>query len=289
MNNLFFIILLLTFPVMLYFCIRGLISFIKKNKPHGKKMLKFLGATFGVTVVSFIVFAATIGPVEKVEAKPANAKSKIEDVIVPEKETEPEITEEEKAEVAKKEEVKEEEKAALELKAKEAEEKVAAELKAKEEALMAESEKKKAEEKAATKVKAKEETLKTEVPKKENGRDLTLTKTVKSIVKEDFNKVATSKVLVNDNMESDTENNFIVLPHLKWDVKNGAKSTREMLEMYSDHLAAKLADESDVKEITIFWEVPYHLDGENIAKYMYERSGNGMAKVDVWLAPLIRE
>ncbi|MEK3887330.1 hypothetical protein [Bacillus sp. FSL K6-3431] len=59
--------------------------------------------------------------------------------------------------------------------------------------------------------------------------------------------------------------------------------------MYSDNIAAKLAEETDVSEITVFWEVPDHLEGNNVAKYMYERSGDGMAKVDNWLAPKIRD
>ncbi len=49
------------------------------------------------------------------------------------------------------------------------------------------------------------------------------------------------------------------LPHLKWDVMNRPKMTREKLEMSSDHFAAKLGEAGDISEITNFCKVPYHL------------------------------
>ena len=122
---------------------------------------------------------------------------------------------------------------------------------------------------------------KEEVEKKEINLDEEIEKIVENIVKNDLNSTEINKIGVNENMGLE-DGSYIVLPHLKWNVKNKEKTTREMLEMYSDHLAAKLADESDISEITVFWEVPYHKEGDNIAKFMYERSGNGMAKTDNW-------
>lgn len=87
--------------------------------------------------------------------------------------------------------------------------------------------------------------------------------------------VAVKEIKVNENMGLD-DGSYIVLPHLTWYVKNKEKTTREMLSMYSENIAAKLAGESDVSKVTVFWEVPYHLEGDNSAKFSYIRQGDGM-------------
>lgn len=108
-------------------------------------------------------------------------------------------------------------------------------------------------------------------------------KLAQQIINEDLKNTTINKIDVNEHMGRN-DGTYLVLPHLKWSVKNSAKTTMEMLEMYSDHLAARLADDKNISEITVFWEVPYHLEGNNVAKFMYERYGDGMAKVDQWSA-----
>lgn len=108
-------------------------------------------------------------------------------------------------------------------------------------------------------------------------------KLAKQIINEDLENTTVNKIDVNEHMGRN-DGTYLVLPYLKWSVKNSAKTTMEMLEMYSDHLAARLADDKNISEITVFWEVPYHLEGNNVAKFMYERYGDGMAKVDKWSA-----
>lgn len=108
-------------------------------------------------------------------------------------------------------------------------------------------------------------------------------KLAKQIIKDDLKNTTINKIEVNEHMGRN-DGTYLVLPYLKWNVKNSAKTTMEMLEMYSDSLAAKLADDKNISEITVFWEVPYHLEGNNVAKFMYERYGDGMAKVDKWSA-----
>lgn len=114
-------------------------------------------------------------------------------------------------------------------------------------------------------------------------------KTIKDRVSDEYYDTVIKKIDINENLGSDEEDDYIVLPHLKWDVKNKPKMTREMLELYSDDLAATLAKHTNITEITIFWEVPYHLEGENIAKMHYNRVGDGMAIGKRWYDPLIRE
>lgn len=110
--------------------------------------------------------------------------------------------------------------------------------------------------------------------KEKEAKKKSIKKSAEKIIKQDLNGTTITNVDVNENMAKDG-GTYIVLPHLVWDVKNGAKSTREMLEMYSDHLSAKLAEEKDVDEITVFWEVPsrledlYLFDDEGISKKDY--------------------
>ena len=105
--------------------------------------------------------------------------------------------------------------------------------------------------------------------------------TVEGVIADDLSNVTIKKIDINEHMGRN-DGTYIVLPHLKLDAKNSANKTFKILEQYSDHLAAKLADITEVSEITVFWEVPSHLEGDNVAKFMYERSGDGMAKVDKW-------
>lgn len=114
-------------------------------------------------------------------------------------------------------------------------------------------------------------------------------KTIKDRVSDEYRGTVIKKIDINENLGTDDEDDYIVLIHLKWDVKNKPKMTRKMLEMYSDDLAATLAKHTNITEITIFWEVPYHLEGNNVAKMSYSRSGDGMAIGEKWYAPLIRE
>lgn len=127
-----------------------------------------------------------------------------------------------------------------------------------------------------------------EVKKEKLSRDKEIANEVKKIVKKNYPGTTVSKIEVNENFGTEKENDYIVLPYLNWDVKNSVKTTKEMLKMYSDDLAAQLAKESDIEEITVFWEVPYHLKGNNIAKFNYTRSGNDMAIGDAWFDPSIR-
>ena len=109
----------------------------------------------------------------------------------------------------------------------------------------------------------------------------TIKQTVEGVIADDLSNVTIKKIDINEHAGRN-DGTFIVLPHLKLDAKNSASTTLKILEQYSDHLAAKLADITEVSEITVFWEVPSHLEGDNVAKFMYERSGDDMAKVDKW-------
>ncbi|MFP3511005.1 hypothetical protein SB775_15330 [Peribacillus sp. SIMBA_075] len=69
---------------------------------------------------------------------------------------------------------------------------------------------------------------------------------------------------------------------------NNAKRTKNLIEMYSEDLAANLAKEDAISEITVFWEVPSHLEGKNIAKFTYKRKGENMIIGERWYDPSLR-
>lgn len=58
--------------------------------------------------------------------------------------------------------------------------------------------------------------------------------------------------------------------------------------MYSDDLAANLAKEGDISELVVFWEVPYHLEGKNVAKFTYTKKGENMIIGERWYDPSLR-
>jgi len=100
-------------------------------------------------------------------------------------------------------------------------------------------------------------------------------KVVKGVVDSDLNRTTINELTINEDASVDEER-YIVLVNLKWDVKNTANMTKDMLDMYSDHLAAKLADDKNVHELVIFWEVPYHKEGDTILKKAYQNENDGM-------------
>lgn len=102
---------------------------------------------------------------------------------------------------------------------------------------------------------------------------------IKNIVDEDFNQTEVIKVRVNEDMSVDEER-YIVLIDLQWNVKNRAETTYDMLEMYSDHLAAKMAKYDDIYELTQFWVVPYHDENDVSLKRAYETKDDGMYLTD---------
>lgn len=118
-----------------FFVIRTIISAVAKDKEKRKIHLKRTGISLAVMFVSVIGFGITSPSVES-ESTTKEEPEKVEVAVVDESEeieVEPELTEEEKAKIAK---LEEEKKAAAELKAKkdaEAKEKVDAEKKSKDE------------------------------------------------------------------------------------------------------------------------------------------------------------
>lgn len=105
----------------------------------------------------------------------------------------------------------------------------------------------------------------------------TLKRTVNSIIRKELSdqvkNTILSSITVNENLGTNSENDVVVLANLSWSVKNREETTREMLEMYSDHLAVKIASElEDGSEIALFWKATY--TGLDIKHSYYVEGGN---------------
>ncbi len=94
---------------------------------------------------------------------------------------------------------------------------------------------------------------------------------------------------VSVNPDLSKEGETITLIHLKWNVKNSPKMSLKMIHMYSAQILASLVEEKEVNKGVFFWEVPYLLEGINVAKIEFWRSGDSFLLKDQWLAPVLRD
>ncbi|MGL4569638.1 MAG: hypothetical protein ACRCVJ_01070 [Clostridium sp.] len=102
-------------------------------------------------------------------------------------------------------------------------------------------------------------------------------KTADSIIKKELDDKVTNTTLdslqVNENLGTDSNKDVVVLANLSWSTKNSEKTTKKMLEMYSEHIAAILAPElAEGSEIALFWKAEY--TGLNIKHSYYIKNGN---------------
>lgn len=100
-----------------------------------------------------------------------------------------------------------------------------------------------------------------------------------NIILNNYNDTDIDSISINDNLGTDDPNDYIMLVHLTWNTKNSASTSKKVLELYSEDFAAQIGrDQSSVKEIAIFWTVPYLNNAS--AKWSYERMGDGMSLSD---------
>lgn len=92
------------------------------------------------------------------------------------------------------------------------------------------------------------------------------------------------KIVINENLGAD-DGSYIVLANMSFPRQNSANQSLKMIEMYSEDLAARLAKEADVSEVTVFWAVPRFVASGNAAKYNYLRKDAGMYLDNSFIAP----
>lgn len=116
-----------------------------------------------------------------------------------------------------------------------------------------------------------------ETPAVEETSEQKAEKSMKAIIDAEINGQVTNTTLdsltINQNSGTDADDDVIVLANLTWSTANKEKTTREMLKMYSDHLAAKMAPElANGSEIALFWKAEY--TGLDIKHSYVVRDGN---------------
>lgn len=101
---------------------------------------------------------------------------------------------------------------------------------------------------------------------------------VKEYVDANYHDTTIDSVTVNPNLGTEKEGDYIALVRLTWHTKNSGKTSKEMLDMYSSDMAARMyKDLPEVQELAVFWTVPY-LNGS--AKISFERANGGMKYTD---------
>ena len=118
-------------------------------------------------------------------------------------------------------------------------------------------------------------------PKEESPKDQA-TAHIKSKIKEyvgtHYANTNINSITVNEDLGTDKEDDYVVLVNLTWNVKNSGKTSKEMLDMYSSDMAARMYEDlPEAQELCIFWTVPY-LNGK--AKISFERANGGMKYTD---------
>lgn len=86
--------------------------------------------------------------------------------------------------------------------------------------------------------------------------------TVRSIITGEvasrFRNASLNDLVINENLGTASEDDVVVLAYLSWSTKNSERTTRDMLEMYSDHLAVTLSPKlAEGSEIAVFWDAQY--------------------------------
>lgn len=128
-----------------------------------------------------------------------------------------------------------------------------------------------------------EKEVEEEEPKKEVvvDRNAEIKSAIKSRINEgDYNNTNLDSITVNDNLGDEGGETYIALVYLEFDIKNRRKTANEIMKMYSDDLAATLANKGikDIAEIAIFWEDEYN---DRNVKYAYEYKDGQFFVIDI--------
>lgn len=96
----------------------------------------------------------------------------------------------------------------------------------------------------------------------------------------DYTNAKLNSITINENLGTDTSDDYIALVYLKFDIKNSRETGNEVMKMYSNDLVAKLANEgiTDISEVAVFWEDEYN---NRSVKYAYEYKNDGFYIMDI--------
>lgn len=96
----------------------------------------------------------------------------------------------------------------------------------------------------------------------------------------DYTSTELDKITINENLGTDTPDDFVALIYFDFKVKNRRKTGNEVMRMYSDDLVATLAKRGmkNISEAAIFWKDKYN--NRNV-KYAYEYRDGGFYIIDI--------
>lgn len=102
-----------------------------------------------------------------------------------------------------------------------------------------------------------------------------LTEYITARITDHYLKTDIDKIDIGEDLGTEEEGDYVALIYLTWNVKNKPEMTEQMLQMYSDDMAASLAlDHPEVQAMAVFWEVPYL--NASASKWSYGRKDGGM-------------
>lgn len=88
---------------------------------------------------------------------------------------------------------------------------------------------------------------------------------IEDLVDKHLKNVSIEDIEVNQNLGHDKKDQYITLVHLSFDLKNSPATTKKIIELYSEDLAARLAEEdTSVSELSVFWKAPYIDEDETL-------------------------
>lgn len=91
---------------------------------------------------------------------------------------------------------------------------------------------------------------------------------IQKIIDSDFTFNTSLKELeLNNNLGTDNADDYIALIYLSYDQPHSEETTKKWIDEYTSHLAASLAEETDITSLTIFWETPRFKVDWNTAKF----------------------
>jgi len=97
---------------------------------------------------------------------------------------------------------------------------------------------------------------------------------------DDYKNTKLDRITINENLGTDTPNDYIALVYFEFDIQNTRKTGNEVMRMYSDDLVATLAENgvTDISEAVIFWEDEYN---NRTVKYAFEYRNGGFYITDI--------
>lgn len=143
----------------------------------------------------------------------------------------------------------------------------------------AEAEEKQKKEQAEAEAKAKQEELARIAAQEANKPENKIKAKLKEYVNTHYKNTTIDDITINPDLGTEKDGDYVALVRLTWNVQNRGKTSKEMLNMYSEDMAARTYEDlPEVQELAVFWTVPYLNNGN--AKISFERANGGMKFTD---------